>query len=105
MVMIFLDGYLENKRSIAYKSPSEKSDGLFCTRGRGRTGTLLLELDFESSASTNSATRAKWDANIILVLNILLQNLRNNSLTGDLMQHLNLLNIIVSKKAHQPNGR
>ena len=30
----------------------------FSTRGGNRTRTLLPELDFESSASTNSATRA-----------------------------------------------
>ncbi len=30
----------------------------FCTRGGNRTRTLLPELDFESSASTNSATWA-----------------------------------------------
>ena len=29
-----------------------------CTRGGNRTRTPLPELDFESSASTNSATRA-----------------------------------------------
>ena len=29
-----------------------------CTRGGNRTRTVLLPLDFESSASTNSATRA-----------------------------------------------
>lgn len=28
------------------------------TRGGNRTRTILLSLDFESSASTNSATRA-----------------------------------------------
>jgi hypothetical protein len=33
---------------------------LFCTRGGNRTRTLLPELDFESSASTNSATRASY---------------------------------------------
>ena len=31
---------------------------LLCTRGGNRTRTSLLKLDFESSASTNSATRA-----------------------------------------------
>jgi hypothetical protein len=30
-----------------------------CTRDRGRTDTILLSLVFETSASTNSATRAK----------------------------------------------
>jgi hypothetical protein len=30
----------------------------FCTRGRSRTGTVLLPLVFETNASTNSATRA-----------------------------------------------
>ena len=30
-----------------------------CTSGGNRTHTLLPELDFESSASTNSATEAK----------------------------------------------
>ncbi len=30
----------------------------FCTRGRGRTGTPVKELVFETSASTDSATRA-----------------------------------------------
>ncbi len=29
-----------------------------CTRGRGRTGTPVKELVFETSASTDSATRA-----------------------------------------------
>ena len=32
----------------------------FCTQGGNRTHTLLPELDFESSASTNSATRANF---------------------------------------------
>ncbi len=32
--------------------------GFFCARGGTRTRTSLLTLDFESSASTNSATRA-----------------------------------------------
>ena len=32
--------------------------GIFSTRGGNRTPTLLPELDFESSASTYSATRA-----------------------------------------------
>ena len=32
--------------------------GFFRTRGGNRTRTILLSLDFESSASTNSATRA-----------------------------------------------
>jgi hypothetical protein len=47
--------------------------GAFCTRGRGRTGTALLPLVFETSASTNSATRAVYrglreceDSNILL---------------------------------------
>ena len=31
---------------------------LFCTRGRDRTGTSVTSLVFETSASTNSATRA-----------------------------------------------
>jgi hypothetical protein len=31
---------------------------LFCTRSRGRTGTVLLPLVFETSASTSSAIRA-----------------------------------------------
>ena len=34
----------------------------WCTLGGNRTHTLLPELDFESSASTSSATKAKWDA-------------------------------------------
>ena len=31
-----------------------------CTRSRDRTGTALLPLVFETSASTNSAIRAKY---------------------------------------------
>ncbi len=31
------------------------------TRGRTRTGTVLPPTDFESVASTNFATLAKWD--------------------------------------------
>ena len=41
----------------------------FGARGRNRTGTLLPARDFESRASTNSATRA-------LLKNTLLYNLR-----------------------------
>ncbi len=33
-------------------------NGLPGTRGRDRTGTILLSLVFETNASTNSATRA-----------------------------------------------
>ncbi len=36
---------------------------LFCTRGRDRTGTSVTSLVFETSASTNSATRAKHFVN------------------------------------------
>ena len=35
-----------------------------CTKGGNRTRTILLSLDFESSASTNSATLAFGGANI-----------------------------------------
>jgi hypothetical protein len=34
----------------------------FSTRSRGRTGTVLLPLVFETSASTSSAIRAGWSA-------------------------------------------
>ena len=37
---------------------------LSCTKGGNRTRTILLSLDFESSASTNSATLAFGGANI-----------------------------------------
>ena len=40
---------------------------LLCTGGGARTPTLLKEMDFESTASTNSATPASL--NIILTLN------------------------------------
>ena len=45
------------------KKPRSMSGALLlsCTRGGNRTRTLLPELDFESSASTNSATRANWE--------------------------------------------
>ncbi len=36
---------------------------LLCTRGRDRTGTSVTSLVFETSASTNSATRAKHFVN------------------------------------------
>ena len=53
-----------------------KLRGFLSTRGGNRTRTVLLPLDFESSASTNSATRAKTvsktnDFNrIIKILNV-----------------------------------
>ena len=37
----------------------QRSLTLYYTGGRGRTGTSLRTLDFESSASANSATPAK----------------------------------------------
>ena len=43
---------------------------LFSTRGRNRTGTSLLTQDFESSASTSSATRAKMDGKYTIFLQI-----------------------------------
>ena len=42
---------------------------LLCTGGGARTPTLLKEMDFESTASTNSATPASL--NIMLKLNYL----------------------------------
>ena len=38
---------------------SKEPYDLKCTWGRGRTGTVLLPLVFETNASTNSATQAK----------------------------------------------
>ena len=40
------------------KKASNFGGFLSCTEGGNRTRTLLPELDFESSASTNSATSA-----------------------------------------------
>ena len=45
------------QRSIKYN----KFLNIISTSGGDRTHTLLPELDFESSASTNSATEAKND--------------------------------------------
>ena len=40
-------------------------EGIFCTRSRGRTGTGVNLLVFETSASTDSAIRASFErANI-----------------------------------------
>ncbi len=47
----------ENPRSEKQKGLPEKKEGLESTRGGNRTRTPK-ELDFESSASTSSATRA-----------------------------------------------
>ncbi len=52
---------------------SQEALAVFCTRGRDRTGTVLLPLVFETNASTNSATRAsfvysKTGANLIIML-------------------------------------
>ena len=46
----------------------------FCTRGRGRTGTPVKELVFETSASTDSATRAFGMPAFFLILYIFLNN-------------------------------
>ena len=57
------------KRSISFVSKKEASFifetrlyftlfVIYCTSGGNRTHTVLLPLDFESSASTNSATEA-----------------------------------------------
>ena len=46
--------FLHNKKALL-----AFLDFTLSTRGGNRTRTLLPELDFESSASTNSATRAK----------------------------------------------
>ena len=46
-------------------------EGLFlCTEGGNRTHTVLLPLDFESSASTNSATSAYQNAKVRVFINI-----------------------------------
>ncbi len=37
----------------------------FGARGRNRTGTLSPARDFESRASTNSATRAFWNIQLL----------------------------------------
>ena len=42
---------------------------MLCTGGGARTPTLLKEMDFESTASTNSATPASL--NVMLTLNYL----------------------------------
>lgn len=44
--------------------------GFYCTRGGNRTHTPK-ELDFESSASTNSATRALKERKIIKIISLL----------------------------------
>jgi hypothetical protein len=48
--------------SILTSAKAERQDRHFCTRSRDRTGTALLPLVFETSASTNSAIRAKNEA-------------------------------------------
>lgn len=57
----------------AKKNPSQPELKGICTRGRNRTGTSLLTQDFESSASTSSATRAEMDGkykvNLLLIQN------------------------------------
>ena len=50
----------ENAKALNKKSVI-KIDHAFSTLGGNRTHTLLLALDFESSASTNSATKAFFE--------------------------------------------
>ena len=64
----FIGGIVKKKRLNVSIQP-------LCTRSRGRTGTILLSLVFETSASTNSAIRArcalfKCDAKVALCLKI-----------------------------------
>jgi hypothetical protein len=47
-----------NKKSPPIIRPKGILKSATCTRGGNRTRTMLPSLDFESSASTNSATRA-----------------------------------------------
>jgi hypothetical protein len=54
MKSIFFD-LAPNKKIKAPKNEFEA----FCTQGRGRTGTPVKELVFETSASTDSATWAR----------------------------------------------
>lgn len=50
----------DSKITSFLKTPVNKiiNRGFYCTRSGNRTHTILLSLDFESSASTNSAIRA-----------------------------------------------
>ena len=51
-------GGATSSRAPNKKSPLNQAAFKFCTQGRDRTGTVLLPLVFETSASTNSATWA-----------------------------------------------
>ncbi len=56
-VECFFRNWLKIKKAQLYDNQTIVL--LKCTRGGNRTRTPLRELDFESSASTNSATRAR----------------------------------------------
>ena len=55
------------ERNLFKGSNQSKLSSNFSTSGGDRTHTLLPELDFESSASTNSATEAKPMLNYKLI--------------------------------------
>ena len=52
------------EKLIWNKKPLKNLRGFICTEGGNRTHTVLLPLDFESSASTNSATSANGTAKL-----------------------------------------
>ena len=53
-LLVHLEKEKPSVNTLFYRGLSKK----LCTRGRGRTGTPVKELVFETSASTDSATRA-----------------------------------------------
>jgi hypothetical protein len=74
----FFDIFLNGKMNlgVTWARPiawgwQQKSHGIpwlyLSTRDRGRTDTILLSLVFETSASTNSATRANRNAKVIKI--------------------------------------
>ena len=66
LISVFLCHYVElcyqfvtrQIKNLCNRLTTEVFILLKSTRSRNRTGTILLSLDFESSASTNSAIRA-----------------------------------------------
>ena len=56
----------------------------FCTEGGNRTHTMLPSLDFESSASTNSATSARYILQNVSVLFVFLSGALDQRACPDL---------------------
>ncbi len=61
-----MDFYVNLKKKYEYFALAQYSHSFcFSTRSRGRTGTILLSLVFETNASTNSAIRAIYQTTVI----------------------------------------